>query len=431
MIKNLITSFQIKYATTNTVNWIKLITITGTAQIIVQIVSFLSGFMLIRALPIQEYAFYTIANTMLGSMNMISDGGVSIGVLSQGGKVWNDPTKLGIVFVTGMFLRKKLALITLIFIIPILFYLLIHHGASLITSILICISLIPSFYASISDNLLEIAPKLNQSIKSLQKNQLEVNFGRLLITALTIFIFPFTFIAIIANGIARIWGNYNLKKINNKYIDISQNYNIEIGNLIIKVVKKNLPTVIFFSFSGQISLLLISIFGNTSSIAQLGALGRFGIIFSLFSIIITTLVSPSFSKLKNEKSLLFKRYTQILFITFSFLFLVIILALLLSKQFLLILGNNYVNLEFQFFLILINTSFVTISGVIFSLYTSKGWLMHPFFVIFRILIFVIISCLIFDISTLNGVLYMNIFTTSIAMLIDIIYGYYKIFQLID
>ena len=43
----------------------------------------------------------------------------------------------------------------------------------------------------------------------------------------------------------------------------------------------NMPTVIFYAFQGQISLLLITWFGHTAALASVGALGRLGQIFVL------------------------------------------------------------------------------------------------------------------------------------------------------
>src|SRR5438045_2535474 len=42
--------------------WGKLISITGAAQIIVQLTGLISGIIVIRLLPTQEYALYTLAN---------------------------------------------------------------------------------------------------------------------------------------------------------------------------------------------------------------------------------------------------------------------------------------------------------------------------------------------------------------------------------
>ncbi|RYE13089.1 MAG: hypothetical protein EOP51_30380 [Sphingobacteriales bacterium] len=90
--------------------WGKMFTITGSAQSIVQGLGLVCGIIIIRMLPTQEYAFYTLTNTMLGTMTILADGGIASGVMAQGGKVWQDKTKLGKVLATGMSLRFKFAL---------------------------------------------------------------------------------------------------------------------------------------------------------------------------------------------------------------------------------------------------------------------------------------------------------------------------------
>ncbi|WP_304199590.1 hypothetical protein [Flavobacterium alvei] len=118
-------------------NWGKLISITGGAQVIVQAVGFVCGILIIRLLSVEEYAFYTLANTMLGAMTVLSDGGISTGVMAEGGKVWQDKEKLGRVLVTGLEMRKKFGVISLMVSLPILLYLLIQKVRLIFGTILI------------------------------------------------------------------------------------------------------------------------------------------------------------------------------------------------------------------------------------------------------------------------------------------------------
>ena len=81
-----------------------------TVQVIVQIIGFLSGILLIRVLDQREYAFFTIANTMQGILNLLADIGISIGLVSIGGRVWQDRTRFSeliIVLHVGSGLRRK------------------------------------------------------------------------------------------------------------------------------------------------------------------------------------------------------------------------------------------------------------------------------------------------------------------------------------
>ncbi|WP_264565367.1 polysaccharide biosynthesis protein [Flavobacterium sp. N3904] len=409
-------------------NWGKLISITGGAQIILQAVGFASGILIIRLLPVQEYALYTLANTMLGTMTVLADGGISSGVMAQGAKVWQDKEKLGSVLATGLDLRRKFAIGSLIVATPILIYLLFHNGASWLTTLLIIASLIPAFFAALSDTLLEIVPKLHQDILPLQKNQVVVGLGRLLLTGLTMFIFPWTFVAILANGIPRIYGNIKLRKIAHSFVDKNQPPDLGIQAEIMQMVKKILPGAIYYCVSGQITIWFISIFGKTESVAQLGALGRFAILLSLFSVLISTLVIPRYARLLENKVLLFKRFIQIFFSLIILICFILILVYLFSDQLLWVLGKNYYGLKSELILSIVGTCIGLIGGVFFLLYTSRGWVINPLFSISISLMSIGIGAFLFNVGTLNGVLIFNIFLAIIQV---ILHGGYCLIKIID
>lgn len=399
-------------------NWGKLISITGGAQIIVQAIGFASGILIIRFLPVQEYALYTLTNTMLGTMIVLADGGISTGVMAQGAKVWQDKQKLGIVLATGLDLRRKFALISLLIATPVLIYLLSHNGASWLTILLIIISLIPAFFAALSDSLLEIVPKLHQNILPLQKNQVTVGLGRLFLTALTLFIFPWTFIIILISGITRIYGNIKLRKIADVFIDTNQQPDPVIEGEILQLVKRILPGSIYYCISGQITIWLISFFGKTESVAQLGALGRFAILLSLFSGLIGTLVIPRYARLLENKELLLKRFIQIIFLLVIFLCFITGLVYLFSDQLLWVLGKSYSGLKSELVLSIMGGCISLIAGISFSIYTSRGWVVNPIFSILVNLFSIGIGAFLFDMGTLNGVLIFNIFLATIQLFIN-------------
>ena len=95
----------------------------------------LNGILIIRLLPTHEYALYTLANTILGTMIVLADGGISSSVMAQGGKVWQDRKKLGTVLSTAFMLRRKFGAIALIIAVPFLFYLCSLHNASALMSL--------------------------------------------------------------------------------------------------------------------------------------------------------------------------------------------------------------------------------------------------------------------------------------------------------
>src|SRR5437763_14490712 len=101
-------------------------------QAVVQVLSFLSGILIIRSLSQQEYAYFTIANTMQGTLNVLADIGISAGVISIGGRVWQDRHRFGELINTGLQLRKRLALAACLVVTPIMYLLLARNGAGLV-----------------------------------------------------------------------------------------------------------------------------------------------------------------------------------------------------------------------------------------------------------------------------------------------------------
>jgi O-antigen/teichoic acid export membrane protein len=409
--------------------WGKLITITGGAQAIVQGTGMLSGILIIRLLSTHQYAWYTLANTMLGTMTILSDAGISTGVMAQGGKVWQDKEKLGAVLATGLDLRRKMGFTSLIVVTPFLIYLLLQHSASWLTACLIVASLIPAYFTSLSDTLLEIVPKLHQDIVSLQKNQIAVSVGRLILSGLLLLVFPFPFIAILASGIARFYGNKGMEKISNSFVDRDQKPDVEIRKSILSIVKKILPGAIYFCLSGQITIWLVSIFGNTKSIAEVGALSRLTMILTFFSVIISTLIVPRFARLENNRRLLLTRFFQIVGILVLFSSFVIAVFWLFPEKFLFILGKDYMGLQRELVVNVIGSCITLIWGAIFTLYSSRGWILNPAVSIFLSLAAIISGLYLFDTSTVAGVLSLNIFIALVELAYHATYALYKIVRI--
>ena len=363
-------------------------------------------------------------------MTILADSGISRGVMALGGKTWQDKKQLGDVIATGLSMRKKFAFISLLVATPILAYLLINQNASVLTTTLIILSIIPAFFAALSDTILEITPKLHQDVKPLQKNQLQVSIIRLVLSCLTLFIFPFASLAIICSGIPRAYGNIRLKKIAGRFIEKGV-YNKDVEEEITKTVKRIMPSAIFFCLTGQITVWLMSIAGNTTGIAEIGALGRITALFTLFNTVFGILIIPRYARLESSRGLLVKSYFGILIFTLITLGIICALTYLFSHQFLTILGSNYYGLETELFLYVLTTCVGLLSGLHNSLSASRGWFMRPAINISFELIALVSGIFIFDLSTLQGVILYNFYLYSAYLLQYIIYLIYCLNTKID
>jgi len=406
----------------------RLVSISALSQGFLQMISFICGVFVMRLLPTHEYALYTLANTMLATMILLADSGVSTGVMAQAAKVWNDNDKLGAVLATGFELRKKFALVSLLVAFPALLYLLLHHGYSWGMSALICISLVPAFIAGLSGTLLEVVFKLRQDIIPLQKIQVLNNLARLALVASLLTIFPWAFIAILAAGIPQLWANRRLKDNSLVHVNWQQQPDVAVRKEIRFTVKRALPGTVYYCLSGQITIWLISVFGNYTAIAQMGALGRLAMVLSVFTVLFSTLVSPRFARLPPGKDVLLKPFLNIMSGLLLLTLLITGFTWLFPAEMLWVLGKNYSGLNMELLLYVTDSCLGLLWGSAYILGATRGWNIHPAFSITVSICSIVAGILLIDVSTVKGVLFLNLFVSIIQVLM---YGSYTLLKIIN
>jgi hypothetical protein len=148
----------------------------------------------------------------------------------------------------------------------------------------------------------------------------------------------------------------------------------------------------------------------------------------LFSVLCTTLVVPRFARLPGNKSLLLKRYFQVLGGLVVLNVAILGVIALFPSQILWALGKNYQTLSEELILVIIASCINLMVGIALSLYTSRGWIINPVFAIIVSVAPMICGPLIFDISTLHGILFLNIFIATTEFLLHGTFGLCKILK---
>lgn len=401
--------------------WGRLLSITGGAQLLVQVLGFFSGLLVIRLLSVQQYGLYTIAYTMLGTMTVLSDAGIGAGVISEAGKVWRNQQKLGRVLATGFDLRKRFTLVSLIIAAPALLFLLRFHGASWTLSLLLLGSLIPGFLAILSDALLEIAPKLQQDLVPLQRNQIAAAVWRLVLSAATLFAFPSAVLAILASGASRTWANIKLRKIASNYADRHQEPDLEVRRAILRVVKRSLPASIYYCLSGQITIWLISIFGSTRAVGQIGGLAGFATMMNLFNVMFSTLIVPRFARLPKVKSLLLQRFVLVQIGLVAMGCALVLFANLFAKELLWVLGKEFAGLNKELTLMAAGSCATFIGACTNQMLSSRGIVVPPFLFVACAVVAQVALAFVVPLNQVVGVLIYGILTPLALYGIRLVY----------
>ena len=397
--------------------WFKLLSKFVSIQLIVQAINLFVGILIIWKLSKQEYAYFTIANTLQSTISLLADIGIGTSLAALGGKIWQDKYRFGQLINTAINLRYYLAGISVVVIVPILGWMLISNGASIRYTVLIVLFVLIGLNFQLTNTVLIVIPRLHSQIKRIQNLDIFISLSRLILIGLayTTFLNTATTIAIssIVFGLQHLF----LNKWAIESIDRKAPVNSEDRGFIISTIKKSLPSTIFFGFQGQLNVLLISIFGSTTNIAEIGALGRISVIFSLISSIMTSIVLPAFSRCQSYE-ILIKRYFQIVLSFIIFGTLLVFICFLMPNQILFVLGNKYSNLKNELLLMIVLTVVNSLAEMMSSFNLSKAWIDYVWIEIPLRLIIQVILLLILDISTIRGVLILNLISTMSPIVVN-------------
>ena len=388
--------------------WSKILGQFASVQLMVQAVGLVSGILLVRSLSKTDYAYFTLANTMQATMSLLADVGISSGLSAIGGRVWHDRFRFGQLINTALHLRRSLLVFSMLVISPILLWMLLSNGASVGYAGIITAVVLIGLTFQVTSGVLAVIPRLHLQIRRVQKLDMvsaSVRLGLLFVTYLILLNAATAVIAaVITFGIQY----FVLKRWASQIVDTRAPINEEDRTALWAIIRKQAPNDIYFCFQGQIMIWLISIFGSTRNIADIGALGRLAVIFTIINSTMTSVILPRFARCLSPQ-LLKTRYLQIVGCFILFGPGLVLVAVLFPTQLLYILGPKYMHLKSEVVLIVLSSVIGSINGAMWSCNYSKGWIPSGWILIPIGLATQIAMLFIFDISTVRGVLLMSIF----------------------
>jgi hypothetical protein len=169
------------------------------------------------------------------------------------------------------------------------------------------------------------------------------------------------------------------------------------------LVKKMLPLTIYFCIQGQVSVWLISVFGNAHQVADLGATTRLALIYTTLSSSFAGILSLKFAR-ANGRRFLHLHFVRFLGVLFFILFVTVVFAYLVPEPFLWLLGPKYKDMRGLIWLVMLSAGSIHIAGSIFNLNTIKGWIPAAIITIPVEIVTQIVLLLCINVGTIQGVL---------------------------
>ena len=391
---------------------------------VIQVLGFLSGILIVRHLSKPDYAWFTIANSLAATMNMLADVGVSGALSAVGGEVWQDNARFGSLIRTALTLRRKFAIVSIAVVTPVFIWMLMKNQAPVATTAVLVPVALVGFLMQLTAGVLGVVISLRQEIRRMQLVGLAAALLRLAFIAPACLIFIDARIAMIAGVAAAALQVWLLRRWVRASVVWNAPESSEYRSRILSIVKRQAPITIFHCVQGQIIVLLISIFGSEDRVAEIGALGRFAILFTLISSVINGIIVPRFARCQ-ERSVLRRRYWQVA-IGFAVLAgSLVTLSAIFPRPLLWVIGSQYANLENVVWLMMLNAALGSMFVCLVSLTYFKGWIIPAAITIPMEIGTQLLLILIFDMSTVRGVLLVGCIGSLPPILLNIIIAHLK------
>jgi O-antigen/teichoic acid export membrane protein len=193
---------------------------------------------------------------------------------------------------------------------------------------------------------------------------------------------------------------------------------------IVHLALPNSTSTIFYALQGQISLLIITMFGRTVAVASVGALTRLSQVFMLASQMNSLLVEPYFARLPRSRLKI--NYVIALVAAGACGAGCVLLAWFFPEVFLWILGPKYSHLRHEVQLVVVARSLGFIIGIMWTIHSARKfvyWWTNMALIVVTIVVQAFFIWKL-DLSTVSAVLMLNVATCVAALAVHIASGIY-------
>ena len=348
----------------------------AVVQLLVQALNAFSGFLLVRSMEKPEYAWFTIASGMSTSLAILSDSGVGIALTSIGGRIWQDNASLKGLVMVALRVRLRLTILASVMVACASLGLLMHNGAGFGVSCILTLIVIAPVWQISTTAVFNVVNRLHSRTRQLQVADLSPAILRTVLTVGLVLIGslnPTT--ALIAVVISQILQFYIVRSQVMPMLEAGLEPADQEAHAaeIWKLVRQIMPNCVFICLQGQLTTWLISAFATSSEVADLGALSRIVVIYSVLGGPLLHYVCPAFARAREPRRLWGIAVLLVLGLT-AFSTVLLLFCWFKGEWFLWILGTKYTSLKRELLLVLAGASIACLGASIWSLNNSRGWL---------------------------------------------------------
>ncbi len=344
-----------------------------STQTVTQLAGIAAGLLLVRALPVREFALYTLAVSVVGMFTFLTDLGSTGSLLhffhrEQGGAAFEPYRHAVLSLRRGAFLLGALAVVAVFPAAAAAEGFGARESLPVVAGILLCV------WFQIDSSLRLLMLRLEDRYGRSYRAELAGALLRLGVTALLVVLaWLEAWLAILATAagtalVVRLAAGAKPREAQAAPAGPLAPYR----KRVLRFLLPTLPSAFYFAFQAPLVVWLAAAFGQARTIAEVGALGRLGLIVGLFSGLTGIVFLPRLARIADER-LYFRRYLQ-----FGSLLAAVALALFATawaapRPFLWLLGGRYADLDRELLLVVAAAGLTLLGGYAVGVNLQRSW----------------------------------------------------------
>jgi O-antigen/teichoic acid export membrane protein len=351
--------------------WAKILSAYFSTQTVVQLTGIAAGLLFVNFMPVREFALYTLAFSVITFFNFITDLGSSTSLVYFFHRTSKEGEAFQPYFAAVLSLRRTAFLLGAAGVLLVFPRMAAAKGYGLTEALLVTGAIVLCVWFQIASSLRVLALRLADRYRASYRAELAGGFARLLLAAL-----------LVVSALLKSWLGVLASAVGSAVVAILARPAtaapipaIDLRRYQRKVLRYLLPTLpsaLYFAIQGPLTVWLAATFGVTRNIAEVGALGRLGLLVGIFSSLTGVVFLPRLARITDDR--LYRRRVVQFGSSLAAVALTMFAAAALAPDlFLLLLGKNYAGLHRELLLVVAGAGVSLIDGYLVSVNLARAW----------------------------------------------------------
>ncbi len=396
--------------------WTGILSAYFSAQTATQLAGMVAGLLLTRTMPVREFALYTLASSVISFFIFASDLGSTSSLVFFRHRTLRDGGEFGDYLAAVLSLRRTAFLVGAAAVLLAFPLTAAAKGFAHLDIGLATAGIVVGAWFQITASVRVLALRLNDRYG--QSYRAEMAGGALRLAAALAMIGAALLRAWIAVAAAAAAAAIVARVARDRAprpaaADLSSH-----RRQVLRYLLPSLPSALYFSLQGPLVVWLSATFGSTRNLAEVGALGRLGLIVSMFSGLTGIVFLPRMARITDERVFL-RRYLQFGALLAALAACLFLAALAAPGLFLFILGPHYSALHRELLLVVAGSGLTLITGYSVGVNLSRSWNRWETLAVGVLIVAQAILAAVLPLGTTAGVLWFNLLSTAVGIALQL------------